>query len=105
MLAANLMIKSTWTTDHAPVPDSGKPALKFVAKYVLLPHPPGAGGSTPPYRSLEIVDFTDGGFAFPWMQFVRITAIGWENSVLNNLDVYLCKALRDDPDAFIGVGI
>jgi hypothetical protein len=101
MLGANMMIKTNWAGDHASIPDSGKRPLPFTTKYVQVPAPPG---STPvPYRSLEITDFTEGGFAFPWMQFVRVNATGtWQQADLKRLlEVYLCEAEPDDADDFL----
>lgn len=112
MLAANLMIKTSWAKDHTPIPDSGKPPLPFLAKYSQIPLPPQIGKnqrSLPvdiPYRNLEIVDFTNGGFAFPWMQFIRIDAKGsWPQTDFKKLlEVYLCEAQTDDPDDFLNHG-
>lgn len=96
MLAANMMIKTAWANDHEPIPDSGKPRLPFVTKYV-----PPTSAST--YQNLEIANFTDGGFAFPWMQFVRITAKRRANVVgpVAALPVWVCEADPKDPDNFL----
>jgi hypothetical protein len=114
MLAANMMIKTTWANDHAPIPDSGKLPLPFATKYAQLPPPskddttnrckdPSGENYCAEYRKLEIVDFTDSGFAFPWMRFVRINATGsWRPEFLDSLEVYLCEAVSDDPDDFLG---
>jgi hypothetical protein len=98
MLAANLMIKTTWAKDHAPISDGHKPTLNFLTKY--LPAPPPAKAVQPVFHNLQISDFTDGGFAFPWMRFVRISATGWKEDDLRKLGVYLCRAPRDNPDGF-----
>jgi hypothetical protein len=99
MLAANLMIKTTWAKDRAPISDGNKPPLNFLTKY--LPTPPAKANLQPIYHNLQINDFTDGGFAFPWMRFVRLAATGWgEDDLRERLMVYLCKAERDNPDAF-----
>lgn len=106
MLAANLFIKTTWARDHVPVPDSGKRPLPFTTKFI--PAPTDRTGKVPPspgYRNLEIADFTDGGFAFPWMQFVRVTATGWDPTLVKTkLEVFLCEAQSDDPDNFLNIG-
>jgi 5'-nucleotidase, C-terminal domain len=122
MLGANMMIKTNWAKDHLPVPDSDKRPLPFLTKYSQIPNakfsPPKAASptSTPPpthngkdtfdkYQNVEIQDFSDGGFAFPWMQFVRVDAQGWEaEAVKASLQVYLCEALPGDPDDFLGHG-
>lgn len=92
MLAANLMIKTMWAKDHTAIPDSGKPELPFVTKYIQ------PSGET--FRDLQIEDFTDAGFAFPWMQFVRVDATGFAPELLGKLRVYLCDAQKD-PDIFV----
>jgi hypothetical protein len=103
MLAANLMIKTSWANDHAPIPDSGKPPFSFATKYWQVPLPPGSAASS--YRNLEIADFTEGGFAFPWMRLVRVNAMGWEPRKLKaSLRVYLCEAMPNDPDDFLNHG-
>jgi len=98
MLAANLMIKTTWAKDHTPISDGNKPALNFLTKY--LPAPPRTKVVQPVFHDVQISDFTDGGFAFPWMRFVRISATGWKEDNLQKLEVYLCRAPRDNPDGF-----
>ena len=102
MLAANMMIKTTWAKDHAPIPDGGKRPLPFVTKYVQTAKldknkkPISLG-------DLKIEDFTDVGFAFPWMQFIRVTATGWSDSddLKHRLQVFLCEAAPGDPDDFL----
>ncbi len=98
MLGANLMIKTSWTKDHTAIPDSQKPPLPF---RITFPQDPRVAGH--PYRELEIVDFTDNGFAFPWMQFIRVRAKGaWPETVQKLLEVYLCEAEAGDPDDILG---
>ena len=36
-------------------------------------------------RSLEIDDFTEDGYAMPWMQAIRVTAAGWDEKSLKSL--------------------
>ncbi len=90
MLAANLMIKTSWAKDRDPVPDSAKIQLPFVTKY-LRPCPAGADSS------LEVTDIKDNDFVFPWMQFVRIEAKG----CMQDFTVHLCEADRNNPDDFL----
>src|SRR5579864_9356437 len=90
MLASNLVIKTSWAADHSLMPDREK-RLKFVSQ-----HNPDA------HRSLEIDDFTDGGFVYPWLQFVRIKARGVIKST--EVAVFLCHADKEDPDSFLGDG-
>ncbi|HEU0046598.1 MAG TPA: hypothetical protein VFQ43_03190, partial [Nitrososphaera sp.] len=91
MLASNLMIKTSWLKDHTPIPASGKPKLPFTSKFV----------SNVLNRSLEIDDFTEDGYAMPWMQAIRVTAAGWdEKSLKEHLHLFLCWAEKD-PDKFL----
>jgi len=62
MLAANLAIKTTWATDHKPLPDELKPPLPFLTRYV---------GPTADY-SIKVQGFTDAGGVYPWMRKVKI---------------------------------
>jgi hypothetical protein len=103
MLAANMMMKTTWAKDHVPIPDSGKHPLPFVTKYTQTPRVQNAMPIDVAFRDLKIEDFTDGGFAFPWMQFVRVSAEGWPDSedLKNRLQVFLCEAVPGDPDDFL----
>ena len=114
ILAANMFIKTTWAKDHVPIPDTGKRPLPFVTRFLPVPKPlpgpkalsrPKADAEPSPYRSLEIGDFTDSGFAFPWMQFVRVTATGWNRDLVKTrLQVFLCEAEAQDPDHFLNIG-
>jgi len=105
MLAANMMIKTSWANDHTPIPDSGKPLLPFASKYVQVPTPGSTTAARDVHRSLEIGDFADNGFAFPWMRFVRVNGTGWDIQDLKHfLLVYLCEAEPNNPDDFLNHG-
>jgi len=108
MLAANMMIKTTWAKDHEPVSDSGKPRLSYDVKFIPRQLATSQKGA---YSSLEISDFTDGGFAFPWMRSIRVTAKSptpdkespqppqWPVLVL--CKTFDFAAGQSDPDAFL----
>jgi hypothetical protein len=97
MLAANLVMKTSWASDHKPVPDSGKGPLPFTTRYVPPKGPPD-DKKTGDRPSLTIEDFTDEGFTYPWMQFVEVTAKNWKAS--DSPHVFVCKADDGDPDRF-----
>ncbi len=87
MLAANMMIKTTWAKDHEPVADSAKHQLPFVTDYrqiakKTLPEKDSEKDPLvcrPEKCSFEVTNIKDSGFAFPWMQYVRIDVKGLPN--------------------------
>lgn len=102
MLAANMVIKTTWAKKgHEAVPDSAKHLLPFVTKYTATT------ASAFPGCSFEVTAPSDRGFVFPWTQFVRITAKGCtEQFKENGPPVFLCRAAGPDkrpgdPDSFM----
>lgn len=100
MLAANMTIRTSWLKDHDPVPDSAKPQLPFVTKYRQASNAQKGKGTCFPEAdsSLEVTNIKDGGFVFPWMQFVRMEVKG---CVDENPKLYLCKATERGPDDFL----
>jgi hypothetical protein len=100
MLAANMMIKTTWLKDHDPVPDSAKPQLPFVTKYRETSDVGKGKRACLPEAdsSLEVTNIKDGTFVAPWMQFVRMEAKGCAKDTPK---VYLCQATEKGPDDFL----
>src|SRR4029077_6341783 len=74
----------------------------FVTKYAQTPRTKDITPIDVSFRDLKIDDFTDGGFAFPWMQFVRVSATGWDQELVKRrLQVFLCEAVPGAPDDFL----
>lgn len=100
ILAANMMMKTSWTNGHTPVPDRAKRPLPFITKYLQKSAP-----RNQPSCSLEITNIADGDFVFPWMQSVGIQATRIEakgcKPRFDAPEVYLCEAAKDDPDDFL----
>ncbi len=91
ILAANLVIQTTWANDHKPVADSMKrPVLPFDTQY----------GKSDSRQRVEVQDFTDGGFAYPSLRRIKVKFSGWDKNDTYNLKIFLCKATRfGDPDS------
>ncbi|HEV2988264.1 MAG TPA: 5'-nucleotidase C-terminal domain-containing protein [Candidatus Angelobacter sp.] len=94
MLAANLMIRTSWAKDRDHVPDSAKIQLPFVTKYLPTDKGPCSSAAD---SSLEVTNIKDNDFVFPWMQFVRMEAKGCRQ----DFTVHLCEADRKNPDDFL----
>ena len=90
MLASNLVIKTSWAADHSPIPDRQKSSLGFIPL-----------DSSKAQGSLEIEDFTDGGFVYPWLQFVRVKVRGENANAPTAPTVFLCHADKGNPDSFL----
>lgn len=91
MLAANLVIQTIWAKDHRPVADSMRPdALPFDTQY----------GRTNSSRKLEIEDFSDGGYVYPWLRRIKVKFTGWKSDDRDGVQVFLCETKEEgDPDS------
>jgi hypothetical protein len=92
ILASNLVIETTWATDHKPVADSmkGPPSLPFDTQY----------GRSDSRQKVEVEDFTDGGFAYPSLRRIKLKFTGWNKDDTVTVKVFLCKATKTgDPDS------
>ncbi|HET6844311.1 MAG TPA: 5'-nucleotidase C-terminal domain-containing protein [Candidatus Angelobacter sp.] len=100
MLGVNLVIETTWTTDHAPLSDKKLPP-KFIPRF-----PTGTDLVGPTDSDVKLVGLSDKASVYPFFQGPTVQLQGPAKSVadldalLQQTKFYLCKAtISGDPNS------
>ncbi|HEV3220834.1 MAG TPA: 5'-nucleotidase C-terminal domain-containing protein [Candidatus Acidoferrales bacterium] len=108
MLGSNIVIKTTWTSDHKPLPGNLKEKLddpmKFETKYMPDENnkSPKCDHGEPKNCKIAFDEFTDNHFVYPWLREIPITVTGWNLDDLKAQFVFfVCGADLDDPERFL----
>jgi hypothetical protein len=92
MLGSNLVIQTTWTSDHKPLTETQEPPLDYVTK--LDPNP------VDPDMSFTFDSgFLDKGSVYPWIRSIPIQSKNL--GVGKEFTFFLCKANPKNPDEFL----
>jgi hypothetical protein len=92
MLGSNLVVQTTWTTDHKPIPEALEPQLDYVSK--LDPNPIDKDASF----SFDSV-FFDKGYVYPWVRSIPIQTSSPDIGKI--FSFFVCKADAKNPDKFL----
>jgi hypothetical protein len=108
MLGANMVVKTTWETDHKPIPGNFVEKVKLEQRFVKTYTPKlwaGVTTCTPDDEAkcdVKIEDFTDNHFVYPWLRQVSVTLTGISaEKVRDGIQFKFCTADPGDPDRFM----
>jgi hypothetical protein len=97
MLGANLVIETTWKSDHKPVGDSQDPPW-FIPKF-----PTAKDIVASSHVDVQFLGLTDKGTVYPWfvgptLQFARSAASAPLDGAIRNLKFDLCETTNETKD-------